>query len=66
MTAANMRTMAANVIALRAGERRSEADPQAVKSSRRSPPPRRGRAWINGREVGGPDPRFAHLAATHD
>jgi hypothetical protein len=27
---------------------------------------KRGRAWINGREVGGTDPRFAHLAAMHD
>jgi hypothetical protein len=27
---------------------------------------RRGRAWINGREVGGMDPRFAHLAAIYD
>jgi hypothetical protein len=26
----------------------------------------RGRAWINGREVGGPDARFAHLAHSHD
>jgi hypothetical protein len=25
-----------------------------------------GRAWINGREVGGTDPRFLHLAATYD
>ncbi len=25
-----------------------------------------GRAWINGREVGGADPRFAHLAINHD
>jgi len=25
-----------------------------------------GRAWINGREVGGPDPRYAHLGITHD
>lgn len=25
-----------------------------------------GRAWINGREVGGVDPRFAHLAAGYD
>lgn len=25
-----------------------------------------GRAWINGREVGGPDVRFGHLARTHD
>lgn len=25
-----------------------------------------GRAWINGREVGGTDPRFRHLAGTYD
>ena len=25
-----------------------------------------GRAWINGREVGGPDVRYAHLARTYD
>jgi hypothetical protein len=29
-------------------------------------PPPRGRAWINGREVGGQDPRFAHLSRAHD
>lgn len=26
----------------------------------------RGRAWINGREVGGLDPRYAHLARSYD
>lgn len=25
-----------------------------------------GRAWINGREVGGADPRYTHLEASHD
>jgi hypothetical protein len=25
-----------------------------------------GRAWINGDEVGGPDPRFAHLDCSYD
>lgn len=25
-----------------------------------------GRAWINGREVGGTDPRFAHLDHSYD
>jgi hypothetical protein len=25
-----------------------------------------GRAWINGREVGGTDRRFAHLSRSHD
>ncbi len=28
--------------------------------------PPRGRAWINGCEVGGPEPRFAHLSRSHD
>ena len=27
---------------------------------------RGGRAWINGQEVGGADPRFAHLAGSYD
>ena len=27
---------------------------------------RPGRAWINGREVGGTDPRLAHLRAAYD
>jgi hypothetical protein len=26
----------------------------------------RGRAWINGREVGGTEPRFAHLLGGYD
>jgi hypothetical protein len=37
--------------------------------TRLEPPQRdqfRGRAWINGREVGGPDSRFAHLARSYD
>jgi hypothetical protein len=25
-----------------------------------------GRAWINGREVGGADPRYIHLSESHD
>jgi len=25
-----------------------------------------GRAWVNGREVGGADPRYAHLSRSHD
>ena len=25
-----------------------------------------GRAWVNGREVGGADPRFAHLTGSYD
>jgi hypothetical protein len=28
--------------------------------------PNGGRAWINGSEVGGPDPRFVHLNRSYD
>jgi hypothetical protein len=28
--------------------------------------PEVGRAWINGREVGGTDPRYAHLDRSYD
>ena len=28
--------------------------------------PRGSRAWINGKELGDPDPRFAHLGPSHD
>lgn len=40
--------------------------------AKRPPKPREslwkstGRAWINGAEVGGPDPRFAHLNRSYD
>jgi hypothetical protein len=27
---------------------------------------RGGRAWLNGRELGGGDPRYTHLEASHD
>jgi hypothetical protein len=35
---------------------------------RRELPRRRvgGRAWLNGRELGGADPRYLHLEASHD
>lgn len=26
----------------------------------------RGRLWLNGRELGGPDARYAHLGASYD
>jgi hypothetical protein len=52
--------------------------PQVLQLPRRRPRPRvrparprheakaRGRAWINGREVGGGDPRFDHLSVSYD
>lgn len=36
----------------------AEADRQDVRVG--------GRAWLNGREVGGTDPRYTHLEASHD
>ena len=36
------------------------------KSFARSPPRGGGRAWINGREVGGVDSRYAHLSSVYD
>jgi hypothetical protein len=53
-------------------------NPQVLELPRRRPRPRArsvrrreaakapGRAWINGREVGGGDPRFDHLAVSYD
>ena len=29
-------------------------------------PPRHGRAWLNGHELGGADRRYAHLTRAHD
>ena len=41
---------------------------RAVQARRRleTLPEGTGRAWINGREVGGPDLRFGHLSQTYD
>ena len=40
--------------------------PRHRRSAPRRPLRRGGRAWINGREVGGPDTRYEHLAVVHD
>jgi hypothetical protein len=55
----------ATVIALPAGIRRERRLPGVIEASRRLTAAR-GRAWINGREVGGTDKRFAHLSRSHD
>jgi hypothetical protein len=40
---------------------------QTIKARRALPRPGvGGRAWLNGREVGGVDPRYMHLEASHD
>ena len=40
---------------------------RVIQARRRLSSPRGGgRAWINGREVGGPDSRYAHLSSIYD
>jgi hypothetical protein len=40
---------------------------QTIKASRELATHRvRGRAWLNGRELGGADPRYMQLEASHD
>ena len=51
----------------RGDARRDQRIFRAVQARRRLASPRGGgRAWINGREVGGPDSRYEHLAAVYD
>lgn len=54
----------ARVIPLPAGPHRRPL--QRAVDARRQLDGRGGRAWINGREVGGADRRFAHLGRSHD
>lgn len=50
------------------GSSRAQRRANAARArDRRLPSPRGGgRAWINGREVGGPDSRYAHLQPSYD
>jgi hypothetical protein len=52
------------------GERRGRRVERAVAARRRLDRARErrrgGRAWVNGSELGGVDPRFAHLAQSFD
>jgi len=57
----------------RNGDQRLRMRSRAAQQERRrlarmgeAPAASAGRAWINGREVGGADPRFAHLAGSYD
>lgn len=51
---------------VRLAARRDRRLPRAIEARRRLGSLRGGRAWINGREVGGADRRFAHLAYSYD
>jgi len=49
------------------GQKRDQRLSHAILARRRLTSPRGGgRAWINGREVGGSDPRYAHLSTIND
>jgi hypothetical protein len=64
----------AKTIEMRPARRRAQAKKAAAASAeaRSSDAPKvpfflnHGRAWINGDEVGGADPRFAHLNRSYD
>jgi hypothetical protein len=56
--------MRATVVPLTAARARPRI-PRVIEARRRLDRPI-GRVWLNGREVGGPDPRYAHLAGSHD
>ena len=56
--------MRATVVSMNAARRRDPRMPRVIEASRRLRPT--GRVWLNGREVGGADPRYAHLSSSHD
>ena len=67
MAETNIPPMKALVHTLPRGESRDQWMSRVVQARRRLTSPRGGgRAWINGREVGGPDRRYDHLAAVYD
>jgi hypothetical protein len=57
--------MRSTVVPMSAARTRDPRLPRAIEARRHLRRPA-GRAWVNGREVGGPDPRYAHLNHTHD
>jgi hypothetical protein len=66
MSAVNIPPMTTPFLML-APRRQSGRRASPVESDRgRKPGGTRGRAWINGREVGGTEARFAHLLGGHD
>ncbi|MFL5918873.1 MAG: hypothetical protein ACJ74X_09130 [Gaiellaceae bacterium] len=57
--------MRATVVPLSAARARDPRMPRVIEARRRLERPT-GRVWLNGREVGGADPRYAHLGRSHD
>ena len=71
MNNANIHHVSGNVKTIPQSRRRERRLERAIEARRRladsaDAPRPGGRAWINGEEVGGADPRFAHLSASHD
>ena len=71
MESANMHGVSRALNTLPQSRRRQRRLERAIEARRRladtaDAPRLGGRAWINGEEVGGADPRFAHLTASHD
>ena len=71
MDSANIHNVSGNLKTIPQGRRPERRLERAIEARRRladSADAARhgGRAWINGEEVGGVDPRFAHLSASHD
>jgi hypothetical protein len=63
--------MRSTVVPLREARSRDPRLSRAIAARRRlsrsaEHAPSTGRVWVNGREMGGPDPRYAHLADSHD
>ena len=71
MDNANIHDVSGNLKTIPQGRRRERRLELVIEARRRladsaDAPRLGGRAWINGEEVGGADPRFAHLSASHD
>jgi hypothetical protein len=70
MTSTERYRTAAEAARRRGGMHRADGDRrvgQVIKARRELASQRvGGRAWLNGREVGGADPRYTHLEASHD
>ena len=71
MNSENIHDVGESLKSIPQGRRRERRLERAIEARRRladlAVAPRvGGRAWINGEEVGGVDPRFAHLSASHD
>lgn len=57
--------MRATVVPLTAARARNPKLSRVIEARRRLGRPT-GRVWVNGRELGGEDPRYAHLGRVHD